>query len=158
MIQEVKTQKTRKTAKKDFTYAVGKQKEAAARVRLYPTVKEGMKWGEYTITKEQMLVNEKPIEHYFKGQLAKVSYMKPLELTETVGKFAFTIRVAGGGISSQLNAVIKGIARALSFHDPKKFRKILKDKGFLTRDARVRERRKVGTGGKARRKKQSPKR
>ncbi|HET9947014.1 MAG TPA: 30S ribosomal protein S9, partial [Patescibacteria group bacterium] len=104
------------------------------------------------------LVNEMPIEHYFSGPIAKATYMKPLEVTDTVGKYAITVRVAGGGNSGQLDALIHGISRALSALDVVKFRPALKAAGLLTRDPRTRERRKVGTGGKARRKKQSPKR
>jgi len=68
------------------------------------------------------------------------------------------VKVAGGGNSGQLDAMIQGIARALSAIDTGKFRPILKTSGLLTRDARIRQRRMVGTGGKARRAKQSPKR
>lgn len=84
--------------------------------------------------------------------------MEPFRATNTIGKYSLTIKVEGGGKSGQLEAVVHGISRALQLLDKEKFRPILKKKGFLTRDARVRERRKVGTGGKARRKKQSPKR
>ena len=66
--------------------------------------------------------------------------------------------VAGGGLSGQLDAAVLGMARALDKLDPEKFHPILRSKGYLTRDPRTRERRKVGMGGKARRKKQSPKR
>lgn len=74
------------------------------------------------------------------------------------GKFIFTIKVVGGGVNGQLDAMIHGMARALDKQDSDTYHDILKEGGYLTRDARVRERRKVGTGGKARRKKQSPKR
>jgi len=85
-------------------------------------------------------------------------YTKPFELTETVGKYYATIKVGGGGKSGQLGAVIHGLSRAFSLVDPEKFRPILKKQKLLTRDSREKERRKVGMGGKARRKKQSPKR
>jgi len=75
-----------------------------------------------------------------------------------VGKYYVTVKVVGGGKNGQLDAVVHGIARAFDKADREKFRPPLKRAGLLTRDARVRERRKVGTGGKARRKKQSPKR
>ncbi|MGH7245657.1 MAG: 30S ribosomal protein S9 [Candidatus Levyibacteriota bacterium] len=158
MTEEVQAKKEKKQAKKDFAFAVGRQKEAVARVRLYAHVKDGHMWGEQKVTKEQILVNSVPVEHYFPGPLAKKYYSKPFEVTSTVGKFAVTVRIIGGGKNGQLDAMVKGIARALCEVDKTKFRKLLKDKGFLSRDARVRERRKVGTGGKARRKKQSPKR
>lgn len=152
------TKSSKRTTKKDYVYAVARQKEAVARVRLYPTVKEGHKWGEHEVKKDQILVNEMPIEHYFPGPLAKAYYIEPLNVTNTLNRYAVTIKVIGGGKNGQLDAVTKGIAKALATVDPAKFRQILKKKGFLTRDARVRERRKVGRGGKARREKQSPKR
>lgn len=150
--------KTKKQPKRDYNYAVGRQKEAVARVRLYSHVKEGTKWGEVEVKKDQMLVNGKPVEHYFPGPIAKAIYNKPFELTNTVGKYAVTVKVMGGGNNGQLDAMVKGIARALSAIDVAKFRPVLKTNGMLARDARVRQRRMVGTGGKARRKKQSPKR
>lgn len=160
MVDEVKTPKAtnKRTQKRDYTYAVGRQKEAVARVRLYAHVKEDAKWDESAIKKEQILVNGKPVEHYFPGPSSKVQYMKPLVLTDSFSRYAITVKVAGGGRNGQLDAMTMGIARVLAHIDPLKFRPILKSAGLLSRDARVRERRKVGTGGKARRKKQSPKR
>lgn len=158
LIKTEKIVKAKKSPKRDYMYAVGRRKEAIARVRLYTHVKEGAKWGEVALQKEQILVNGKPVEHYFPGPIAKAIYMRPLTLTNTFGKFAITAKISGGGQSSQLGAFVAGIARVLSANDPAKYRKTLKAKGLLTRDPRVRERRKVGTGGKARRKKQSPKR
>ena len=144
--------------KRDYTYAVGRQREAVARVRIYAHVKEGQKWGDVVVSKDQILVNGMPVEHYFSGTVAKTLYMKPFQVTDTIGKFGVTVKVAGGGKNGQLDAMIVGFARALSLINLAKYRPLLKKGGFLTRDARVRERRKVGTGGKARRKKQSPKR
>ncbi len=148
----------KKQPKRDYVYAVGRQKEAVARVRLYAHVKDGQKFEEAEVKKEQILVNGLPVEHYFVGPKAKRAYMQPFELTGTFSKYAVTIKVVGGGNNGQLDAAVMGIARALSKVDPIKFRTLLKQAGLLTRDARVRERRKVGTGGKARRAKQSPKR
>lgn len=148
----------KKQVKRDYTYAVGRVKEAVARVRLYSHVKEGTVWEGEAVSKDQMLVNGKAIEHYFGGPIAKAMYMKPFVITKTEGKFAVTVKVASGGKNGQLDALILGIARALSLQDTEKFRPALKKAGLLTRDARVRQRRMVGTGGKARRKKQSPKR
>lgn len=151
-------QKTKRQIKRDYTYAVGRVKEAVARVRLYSHVKEGLVWDGQEVNKDQMLVNGKPIEHYFGGPIAKALYMKPFTLTKTEGKYAVTVKVEGGGKNGQLDALIQGVSRALSAIDTTKFRPALKKAGLLTRDARVRQRRMVGTGGKARRKKQSPKR
>lgn len=146
------------TPKQGFIFAVGRRKEAVARVRLYKNANNGVLWGEKKVQKGEILVNGKPIQEYFSGKVAEVLYMEPFRVTNTVGKYILTIKVEGGGKSGQLDAAIHGISRALQLLDKEKFRPILKKKGFLTRDARVRERRKVGTGGKARRKKQSPKR
>lgn len=155
MIDEVK--KTKKI-KRDYIFAVGRRKEAVARVRLYPNVKPDSKWGDSPISKDQVLVNGVPIEHYFSGPVAKSLYIKPFATTGTQGRYAITIKVAGGGKNGQLAAAVHGISRVLAKHDVKKLRTNLKKAGLLTRDPRVRERRKVGTGGKARRAKQSPKR
>lgn len=156
------TQKTivkSKSSKRDYVYATGRRKEAVARVRLYKAVKDGLMWGQNEVKKGEIIVNEKPIADYFGGDVSKHLYSEPLRVTNAHQQnFAFTIKVAGGGPAGQLQAVIKGIANALDALDSEKFRPILKKKGLLSRDARVRQRRKVGMGGKSRRKKQSPKR
>ena len=150
--------KEKKEVKQDYIHAVGRRKEAIARVRLYENVKAGLSWGDLVVKKGDIIVNGLPIEKYFSGEITKVQYAEPLRATNTLGKYAITIRVIGGGMYGQLDAVILAISRALSKLDREKFRPILKKKGFLTTDARVRERRKVGMGGKSRRKRQSPKR
>jgi len=150
--------KMKKQVKRDYTYAVGRRKEAVARVRLYNHVKDDSKWGENVVVKGQILVNEMPVEHYFPGPIAKAKYMRPLSLVDVTEKFAITVKVIGGGRSGQLDAMIHGISRALAAIDVTKYRPVLKKAGMLTRDARVRERRSIGTGGKARRQKSSPKR
>lgn len=142
----------------DYITAVGRRREAVARVRLYSVVKDTFKWGEVPFKKGDILVNQKPIDQYFTNKVDQIIYKEPLRVTNAFNRYAFTILVTGGGKSGQLNAVVHGIARALVKADKAKYRPILKKRGFLTRDARVRERRKVGTGGKARREKQSPKR
>lgn len=134
-----------KKKKKDFIYTVGRRKESSARIRLYKG-------------KGGSMVNGQYIEEYFPGEVNKVYFEKPFKLTDTQGKYYITARVVGGGKSGQLDAVVHGTARALVEENEEKFREPLKKEGLLTRDARVKERRKVGTGGKARRKKQSPKR
>ncbi len=147
-----------KTVKRDYTFAVGRRREAVARVRLYDVLRPGMTWENLEVNKGDIIVNQKPIAEYFSGDLNRYRYSEPLRIANAQNKFTFTIQVQGGGPAGQLDAVIHGIARALSSFDAENYRKPLKDKGFLMRDARVRERRKVGTGGKARRAKQSPKR
>lgn len=143
MVEDTKT----KQIKKDYIFAVGRRKESVARVRLYTNGDRGV-----------ITVNGQPVETYFPGSVAKVLYMEPFSFTKTNDAFMVTVKVAGGGKAGQLIAMVHGIARALSSCNKDKFRLILKRHGLLTRDPRVRERRKVGTGGKARRKKQSPKR
>lgn len=123
---------------------VGRRKEAIARVRL----SEG---------KGQITVNGKPVSEYFLGLVLQKRYNKPLDVTKTAGKYTIAVKVEGGGQASQLGAVIHGISRAIAKVSPD-LRTALKKQGCLTRDARVKERRKYGNAQKARAKKQSPKR
>lgn len=149
----------KKSVKKDYIAAHGKRKEAIARVRLYQHVKDDLVWGNIPVKKGEMLVNEKLITEYFPSVVERHLYTEPLRITNAhQNNYAFTIKVVGGGPAGQLDAVIAGIANALQKLDPEKYRPILKSKGFLTRDSRIRQRRNIGTGGKARRQKQSPKR
>jgi small subunit ribosomal protein S9 len=136
---------TSKKQNKDYIYAVGRRKTATARVRLYPK-------------KGDLLVNGVAAGEYFQGPVSASKYLEPLRLTDTFDKFSFSAKVEGSGKNAQLGAVIHGLARALAKHDAENYRPLLKKQGFLTRDPRMKESRKVGTGGKARRKKQSPKR
>jgi small subunit ribosomal protein S9 len=145
-------------ASKQFIFAVGRRREAVARVRLYNPAGGKAQVSGMELKKGDVLVNGKPINEYFKFFAYGPSYNKLLIDTDTAGKHIFSIKVAGGGPSGQLDAVVLGMARALDLMDREKFHKILRNLGYLTRDARTRERRKVGMGGKARRKKQSPKR
>ncbi|MCL5433317.1 MAG: 30S ribosomal protein S9 [Patescibacteria group bacterium] len=149
---------TKTVNKNDFIFAVGRRREAIARVRLYKIHKAGLLWGDKEIKKGEIYVNKKPIPEYFSGEVSRSIYTLPFISTNTLDKYTITINVTGGGISGQIYAVVHGISRALSKLDRENFRPLLKKKGLLTRDPRARERRKVGTGGKARRKKQSPKR
>ena len=157
-VDAVKTAPYSKTSKKDYIFAVGRRREAVARVRLHETVKDDMVWGTLAIKKGDIVVNEKAISEYFQGEVKRFQYTEPLRVANAQNKYTITASVAGGGPEGQLDAVVAGIANALVKADPENYRGVLKQKGFLTRDPRVRERRKVGTGGKARRKKQSPKR
>lgn len=126
------------------TSAVGRRKEAVARVRI-------------SAGNGQITVNGKPIAEYFRGPILQKLYSRPLEITKSTGKYMISVKVAGGGQVSQLDAVIHGIARAIAKAEPAQ-RIFLKKAGFLTRDPRVKERRKYGNAQKARAKKQSPKR
>ena len=130
---------------KDYTYAVGRRKTATARVRVFQK-------------KGDNLVNDLSVTAYFPAVIDQFYLLQPLSLTQTESAFYFTAKVAGSGHQSQRDAITHGLARALSKIDHDAYRPILKKAGLLTRDSRMKESRKVGTGGKARRKKQSPKR
>jgi small subunit ribosomal protein S9 len=145
------------TDQKNTIFTKGKRKEAVARIRLYTDFKETLLIGEKTVKKGDIFVNGDLIENYFKGMVFKAYYEEPFKITNNLGKYTITAKIEGGGSKSQLDAFVHGVSRALSTIDEKN-RGILKKKGFLTRDARVRQRRKVGMGGKSRRKRQSPKR
>jgi small subunit ribosomal protein S9 len=140
--------------KKDYIFAIGRRKSSTVEVRLYK--KDAMVWGGLVKVGE-IVVNNKPALEYFGKNFEKI-YRKPLQVTGTENKFAISVKVRGGGKMGQLEAAVLAIARALDKVDKEKFHLPLKKKGMLTRDPRVRERRKVGMGGKSRRKKQSPKR
>jgi small subunit ribosomal protein S9 len=142
-------------SKKDYIFAVGRRKESVARVRLY--LKDIIVWNSIEVKKGDIIVNKNKALEYFGKESEKV-FREPLRVTNTEKNFAVTVVVQGGGKVGQLGATALGISRALDKFDKEKFHPILKKRGFLTRDPRVRERRKVGMGGKARRKKQSPKR
>lgn len=146
--------------KKNITYyeSVGRRKSAIARVRLYiSSAKAKLPKNMAEAKKGQIFVNNMLIEDYFAGDVFKKEYLMPLTLTDSVDRFIVSALVKGGGIQGQLEALTLGMARALELVTADN-RSKLKPAGLLTRDARVRERRKVGTGGKARRQKQSPKR
>lgn len=149
------------TKKKEVQYyeAVGRRKESVARVRLHivtskdkSTSVSGKK-----VNQGDIIVNEKMIDVYFPLIADKNRILQPLEVTDSVERFAVTIQVKGGGPQGQVDAIVLGVSRALCKAE-ESYRSLLKPVGLLTRDPRVRERRKVGTGGKARRQKQSPKR
>lgn len=127
-----------------YTIAHGKRKEAVARVRIYKG-------------KGDVIVNEKPITDYFPEEVSKTKWQKPFALTKSQGEYYATIKVKGSGKNSQLDAIVHGLSRGLSLVNPQ-FRPILKKAGLLTRDPRVKERRKYGLAQKARKGKQSPKR
>ena len=114
-------------------YATGKRKTAVARVWLMP--------GDGNIT-----INKRHIDDYLKRETAKMVIRQPLELTETLGKYDIYVNVRGGGISGQAGAIKHGISKALLEVNPD-FRLLLKKAGFLTRDSRVKERKKYGQPG-----------
>ena len=114
-------------------YGTGKRKRAVARCWLTP--------GEGTIT-----VNKRPMDEFFSRETDGSLVRQPLALTETLGQFDIIATIRGGGISGQAGAMRHGIARALLQFNPE-FRGALKRAGFLTRDARKKERKKYGQKG-----------
>ena len=111
-------------------YGTGKRKNAIAKVWISN--------GQGNIT-----VNNRTTGHYFGRASLEALIMQPFEVTETVGKFDVLVRANGGGISGQAGAVRHGIAKALVESDPD-MRPILRKLGYLTRDPRVKERKKAG--------------
>jgi small subunit ribosomal protein S9 len=111
-------------------YATGKRKTAIARV--------WMKLGEGKI-----VINKKPIDEYLTTDIAKMIVAQPLELTNTTGRYDIMVNVKGGGYSGQVGAIRHGISRALLKISPE-FREPLKKEGFITRDSRIKERKKYG--------------
>ena len=155
----------RKSKNLKYYEAVGRRKEAAARVRLYlvgsdktASFKNPVSSGNVKVKQGEILVNGKLIDKIFPHQSDQAKYLFPLKMTGNDDRFAISILVKGGGKNGQLEAIIHGLARAIIKVDSDQYRPSLKKAGLLTRNPRVRERRKVGTGGKARRLKQSPKR
>ena len=110
--------------------AVGRRKTSTARVRLYP--------GNGTI-----IVNDRPVEDYFKRQTDILALTKPLTVTDSTDSYNISILVRGGGTTGQAGAVAHGISRALCVVD-ENLRATLKKNGLLTRDARAKERKKYG--------------
>ena len=114
-------------------YATGRRKQATARVYLRPG-------------NGQFLVNKRTLDEYFHRETSKMVIKQPLGLTETLGRVDIYVTVRGGGLTGQAGAIKHGISRALILADPE-HRKALKSAGFLTRDARIKERKKPGQPG-----------
>lgn len=114
-------------------YATGKRKTSVARVWMTP--------GKGDIT-----INKSPMDDYFGRATSKMVVRQPLELTDNVGKFDIFINVDGGGPSGQAGAIKHGITKALLEADPE-LRATLKKAGFITRDSRIKERKKYGRAG-----------
>ncbi len=116
---------------KPHLYGTGRRKSSVARVRLYP--------GTGNIT-----INGRDINEYFGLDTLKLIVRQPLELTNTLGSFDIVVRVSGGGVSGQAGAIRHGISRALLQSGEEVVRPILKKEGMLTRDSRMKERKKYG--------------
>lgn len=117
--------------KRPYFYGTGRRKESIARVRLYA--------GSGSIT-----VNDRDIDDYFGLETLKLIVRQPLNLTGTLAKFDIECRVTGGGVTGQAGAIRHGISRALLQFNSEEFRPLLKKAGFLTRDPRMKERKKYG--------------
>jgi small subunit ribosomal protein S9 len=156
MVKEVKAE-PKDEEKTTYYEAIGRRRVATARVRLY-VAKETVTVGGVSCAKGDMIVNGRTVESYFPGETFKRLYLEPFRTTNTMGRFAVTVKTNGGGLMGQLGSVVLGISRALEKVDKEKYRPILKKRGFLTRDPRAKQRRKAGFAGKSRAKKQSPKR
>ena len=116
--------------KRPYFYGTGRRKKSVARVRLYQGT-------------GSVKINGRDIDNYFGLDTLKLIVRQPLNLTDTLGKFDVVCTVAGGGVSGQAGAIRHGISRAL-LQNGEEMRPILKKAGFLTRDPRMKERKKYG--------------
>ena len=114
-------------------YATGKRKTSIARVWMKPGTGE-------------IVVNKRPLDVFFGRETSKMVIRQPLELTDNMGKFDISVNVSGGGISGQAGAIKHGITKALLEVNPE-LRATLKQAGFITRDSRIKERKKYGRAG-----------
>ena len=122
---------TQVETQQQYYYGTGKRKTSIARVRLY--LDEGA----------PVLVNGKPMEEYFGWKPWQGIIAEPFEATDTVGRFRVWVKVLGGGVHSQAEAIRHGIARALVVYD-QSLKPALRQRGFITRDARIKESKKYG--------------
>ncbi|MBP0979874.1 MAG: 30S ribosomal protein S9 [Oscillospiraceae bacterium] len=116
---------------KPHLYGTGRRKSSVARVRLYPGT-------------GNIKINGRSIDDYFGLETLKLIVRQPLELTNTVGSFDIVVRVSGGGVSGQAGAIRHGISKALLQSGDEVVRPVLKKEGLLTRDSRMKERKKYG--------------
>lgn len=127
-----------------YYYGTGRRKTAVARVRLIPGGGQNFR------------VDGKPLEERFPLEIHRRTILEPLRATGTLGRFDASVKVLGGGVAGQAGAIRHGVARALLVAD-QSFRPVLKKAGFLTRDSRMKERKKYGLV-RARKRKQYTKR
>ena len=116
-----------------YFYGTGRRKKSVARVRVYPGT-------------GKIIINDREIDDYFGLDTLKLLVRQPLALTETSEKFDVVCRVQGGGVTGQAGAIRHGLSRALLQYD-ENLRPALKKAGFLTRDPRMKERKKYGLKG-----------
>lgn len=120
--------------KRPYFYGTGRRKKSVARVRLYAG-------------SGNVKINDRDIDDYFGLETLKLIVRQPLNLTGTADKFDIECRVAGGGVTGQAGAIRHGISRALLQYNSEELRPVLKKAGFLTRDPRMKERKKYGLKG-----------
>jgi small subunit ribosomal protein S9 len=125
------------TGPRTFVWGVGRRKSAVARVRIAPG-------------SGKILVNERELNDYFTFERDRKAIFGPLEVTSTGGKMDIFVNATGGGPSGQTGAIIMGLGRALTKYDPG-LEAPLRGAGFLTRDSRMKERKKYGQRGARRR-------
>lgn len=132
-ITEIKEEekKTATSKEKKYIESVGRRKEAVARVRLFKD-------------KPGIIINGKTMEEYFPLERHRQKILSPLKSTDLEKNFFISVKAKGGGLFGQAEAIRLGISRCLVKIDEKKFKSILRKKGFLTRDSRVVERKKYG--------------
>ena len=116
-----------------YFYGTGRRKKSVARVRVYPGT-------------GKIIINDREIDNYFGLETLKLIVRQPLALTETAEKFDVICKVQGGGVTGQAGAIRHGLSRALLQYD-ENLRPLLKKEGFLTRDPRMKERKKYGLKG-----------
>jgi len=119
--------------KEEYFYGTGRRKSSVARTRLYSG-------------SGQILINGRPYQDYFPRATLQMIINQPLKLTQSVGRFDIKVNVHGGGLAGQAEAVRHGISRAL-LEVEQENRDMLKKAGLLTRDARIKERKKYGQRG-----------
>lgn len=115
----------------NYNYGTGRRKSSVARV----FIKRGT---------GKIVINGRPLEQYFHRETGRMIVMQPLQLTENTETFDIMVNVCGGGESGQAGAIRHGIARALLQYNSEELRPALKKAGFLTRDPRMKERKKYG--------------
>ena len=116
-----------------YFYGTGRRKKSVARVRVYPGT-------------GKIIINDREMDDYFGLETLKLLVRQPLALTETAEKFDVICKVQGGGVTGQAGAIRHGLSRALLQYD-ENLRAVLKKAGFLTRDPRMKERKKYGLKG-----------
>ena len=137
MAEATTTESTETKARPSYTWGVGRRKSACARVRIAPG-------------SGKIEINGRTLNDYFTAEQDRKAIFGPLEVTNTGGKMDVYVNADGGGPAGQTGAIVMGLGRALAKHDPS-LEGALRNAGFLTRDSRMKERKKYGQRGARRR-------